>query len=277
MGVLRKPIFIDVPLGEQLLERMIISRQQVPTNASCTVCRQTEPGAHSSWCTGAVKTYLEWSAKNHAWNPIDERSVFEYDGNFYSNVRLVDFRTMYSHCWRTYEKQESPECIKGHINPWIPVAEYGVPEPLVKLIDLDSMVEYSSRSPPQFEFVVGTDQYIAPEAYDGFYSKASDIFAVGVIAYKLICGQFPFPTETFAMQTGVAAAGSSSMRKIRNNLECFEIDWTRKPWQDESQAREFTMWLLQVEAKDRPTVSQALNHDFLAHSGLTPTLPHLPQ
>lgn len=49
------------------------------------------------------------------------------------------------------------------------------------------MEEWNS-SGPKGRHVLGTDQYIAPEAYEGKYSPASDIFAVGVIAYKMLTG-----------------------------------------------------------------------------------------
>jgi len=51
----------------------------------------------------------------------------------------------------------------------------------------------------------GTPAYMAPELYLGFpASKASDLYAVGVIAYELFAGQSPFTGESFsALQKAV--------------------------------------------------------------------------
>jgi serine/threonine protein kinase len=43
--------------------------------------------------------------------------------------------------------------------------------------------------------VAGTPHYMAPEQFEGHVSAASDIFALGVIAYELVCGCKPFPAE----------------------------------------------------------------------------------
>jgi len=52
----------------------------------------------------------------------------------------------------------------------------------VKIIDYDTMGAWPPSGPLSAD-VLGTDQYIAPEAYAGKYSPLSDIFAIGVIAY----------------------------------------------------------------------------------------------
>ena len=35
--------------------------------------------------------------------------------------------------------------------------------------------------------IMGTDQYIAPESYCGYYSEASDVFAIGIILPFFFC------------------------------------------------------------------------------------------
>lgn len=147
------------------------------------------------------------------------------------------------------------------------------PQPIVKLIDFDTVVRYDSSSPQVARSVVGTDQYIAPEAYAGQYSPASDMFSVGVMAYKLICGKLPFTKSMFEAKPGEFYVGSASMIEIRQNLLKFQIDWSREPWQAEPEARDFTKWLLQSIPAYRPTASEALEHVFLAQSGLPAALP----
>merc|ERR1712070_898087 len=52
----------------------------------------------------------------------------------------------------------------------------------VKLIDFDTLQTFDSTSTAKD--VRGTCQYIAPDVYAGRCSPASDIFAVGVLAYR---------------------------------------------------------------------------------------------
>lgn len=43
--------------------------------------------------------------------------------------------------------------------------------------------------------IVGTDAYMAPEAFEGKRSVQTDIWSVGVVFYQLLSGRFPFPQE----------------------------------------------------------------------------------
>src|SRR4029453_13564188 len=44
--------------------------------------------------------------------------------------------------------------------------------------------------------VIGTDAYMAPEAFDGKRTVETDIWSVGVVFYQLLKGELPFPQET---------------------------------------------------------------------------------
>ena len=48
---------------------------------------------------------------------------------------------------------------------------------VLKVIDFDTVEEYGDDT--RVYDVMGTDQYIAPESYYGYYTTASDIFALG--------------------------------------------------------------------------------------------------
>eukprot|EP00392_Amoebophrya_sp_AT5.2_P007063 g7077.t1 len=74
--------------------------------------------------------------------------------------------------------------------------------------------------------VMGTDQYIAPESYYGYYTTASDIFALGVMLYKLCTGSFPFLDEIFDDEAGQNYVGHPKMRQIRGKLRLAKIDFT---------------------------------------------------
>merc|ERR1711977_192556 len=62
------------------------------------------------------------------------------------------------------------------------------------------------------------------EAYAGKYSPLSDIFAVGVIAYKMMGGKFPFAEDIFE-GGGANWAGSPQMAVIRQRLKVSTIEY----------------------------------------------------
>jgi predicted ATPase/Tfp pilus assembly protein PilF len=41
--------------------------------------------------------------------------------------------------------------------------------------------------------ITGTPSYMAPEAFTGDYSRASDLWAIGAMLYEMLSGQLPFP------------------------------------------------------------------------------------
>merc|ERR1719436_2096930 len=108
-------------------------------------------------------------------------------------------------------------------------------DPTVKLIDFDTAMSWEPDS-PKAKTVLGTDQYISGEAYAGKYSPASDMFAVGVIAYKLITGMFPFNGKMFDDEAGENWVGSPKMKQIQDRVRRFHIDWTLPPFPSEPQA-----------------------------------------
>jgi serine/threonine protein kinase len=111
--------------------------------------------------------------------------------------------------------------------------------------------------------VKGTDQYIAPEAYAGQCSSASDMFAVGVICYTLLAGSYPFDPNMFDDKPGENISGSPKMEKIRRRVELERIDWNVKAFTSTAAVRSFAMALLSKRSVDRLTATQALKHSWL--------------
>jgi len=137
----------------------------------------------------------------------------------------------------------------------------------VKIIDFDTVEDWCPKS-PKATTVLGTDQYIAPEAYDGNYSPASDIFAVGVIAYYLLTGYFPFDDEIFDDQPGQNRAGSPKMREIRKKLtsQCVDMEWADLGFMGHKErilAQHLLGRMLSVDELSRPTAREALNDPWL--------------
>jgi len=144
----------------------------------------------------------------------------------------------------------------------------GCASPVVKLIDFDTVEEWSPKAAqtpggrPR-QSIVGTDQYISQEAYAGNYSPASDVFALGVIAYRLLTGRFPFNSAMFDDEVGENWVGSPKMKEIQDRLKRFEINWQLAPLPVEPLACELIRAMLSVNEQDRPSASEALRHEWM--------------
>mmetsp|Transcript_45421 Transcript_45421/g.98878 ORF Transcript_45421/g.98878 Transcript_45421/m.98878 type:complete len:338 (+) Transcript_45421:81-1094(+) len=133
----------------------------------------------------------------------------------------------------------------------------------VKLIDFDTCLEYEPKS-PRAKHVVGTLGYLAPEALQGDYSPASDLWSVGVILYILMTGDMPFDQEVFGEQLRDTRCGSATMNSIYYKLQHAKIDFECEPWPSFPQARDLCQQLLAFQPEDRsPSARAALNHPWL--------------
>mmetsp|Transcript_144597 Transcript_144597/g.262930 ORF Transcript_144597/g.262930 Transcript_144597/m.262930 type:complete len:470 (-) Transcript_144597:105-1514(-) len=132
----------------------------------------------------------------------------------------------------------------------------------VKLIDFDTLTAWAPKGPPEQD-VLGTDQYIAPEAYQGVYSPASDMFAIGVLAYRLLTSDFPFDNEIFDDEPGDNWVGAPQMEAICKTLRQVDISWDYKVFQKDPGALEFCQKALAMDPARRPTALQALAHPWL--------------
>jgi len=111
---------------------------------------------------------------------------------------------------------------------------------------------------------MGTNQYIAPETYEGIYSPASDIFAAGVVGYWLLAGRPPFDPGIFDEAAGEHGARSPEMVEIQRKLKCAKVAWDDE---DFGTGIESVASLLQSMLSNdpgmRPTATEALAHPFL--------------
>lgn len=140
---------------------------------------------------------------------------------------------------------------------------------VVKLIDFDTVENYSPQKQKTAKVVLGTDMYIAQEAYAGHYSPASDIFSIGVIAYKLLTGKFPYTDACFEGEGGDPlkcdnTVGSPSMRQTQEALKKHPINWDRPPFDHDKEAMELCKWMMATPCEDRPTAQQASEHPWFA-------------
>jgi len=139
----------------------------------------------------------------------------------------------------------------------------------VKLIDFDTVEDWEPTS-PKAKDVLGTDGYIAPEAYLGDYSPASDIYSIGVVMYKLLTGRFP-SRDIFDDKPGENWVGSPAMKRIHERLKMEKINFTRPPLDRCPEAAELCARMLAFEATERPSAEEALKHAwFLVKSDALP-------
>jgi serine/threonine protein kinase len=113
---------------------------------------------------------------------------------------------------------------------------------------------------------VGTDGYIAPEAYLGDVNPKSDIFSTGVVMYVLITGRFPFDDEIFDDQPGENYVGSPKMAEINAKLNKFKVRFGRS-WDPFPEAKAFCQLMMDLDPNRRPSAIQALAHPWMAAGG----------
>lgn len=68
----------------------------------------------------------------------------------------------------------------------------------LKLLDFGLAVAHEVNTRDPDEDAVGTLAYMAPEVLQGgSYSEAADLYAIGVMAYEMFSGSYPFPKHDF--------------------------------------------------------------------------------
>lgn len=139
----------------------------------------------------------------------------------------------------------------------------------VKVIDFDTLESWSPAGSTAKD-VVGTDQYISQEAYAGKYSPLSDIFACGVILYRLLTGKFPFHDDMFDDEAGENWVGSPKMAQIRRRLKVAKVDFSKEVFQEHQDATDLVMRMLAYQENQRPTASAALEHPWFQDSKAAP-------
>eukprot|EP00927_Polykrikos_kofoidii_P039703 TRINITY_DN34035_c0_g2_i4.p1 TRINITY_DN34035_c0_g2~~TRINITY_DN34035_c0_g2_i4.p1 ORF type:complete len:368 (-),score=59.33 TRINITY_DN34035_c0_g2_i4:32-1135(-) len=140
----------------------------------------------------------------------------------------------------------------------------------LKVIDFDTVIARANM-PPRAAEVLGTNQYIPPEAYAGEYSPSSDMFSVGVIAYRLLTGDFPFSDTIFDDMPLDNWVGSVKMRQIQRRIRSAEIDWDYEVFETHPDALEITQKMLSVKSNLRPTAAEALAHRWFVGDSRTRT------
>jgi len=138
-----------------------------------------------------------------------------------------------------------------------------------KLIDFDTVQDWEPTS-PKAKDVLGTDGYIAPEAYTGEYSPASDIYCVGVIMYKLLTGRSPSRSDIFDDKPGENWVGSPAMKRIQDRLRKETVDFARPPLNRSPEAQRLVRSMMAFDPNERPTAAEALESRWFHFVGDEP-------
>lgn len=99
--------------------------------------------------------------------------------------------------------------------------------------------------------MLGTPVYIAPEIARGVqYGAAADMYAMGVMLYRMLSGWYPFDGEDEENTLKLAVDG--------------KLEWRSSLWSDVSEdCKEFVKTLLSTNASLRYTAEEALQHPWL--------------
>jgi serine/threonine protein kinase len=135
----------------------------------------------------------------------------------------------------------------------------------VKIIDFDFTEEWEPNS-PKSRSIVGTDGYIAPEAYLGDVCQKGDVYSVGVILFLLIAGKYPYDDSIFDDTPNENYTGSPKMQEIYDKMRAFKVRWG-SAWDSLPLAMEFCKWLMAFDVEKRPTAEQALGHPWITGKG----------
>eukprot|EP00029_Vermamoeba_vermiformis_P011494 TRINITY_DN6333_c0_g1_i1.p2 TRINITY_DN6333_c0_g1~~TRINITY_DN6333_c0_g1_i1.p2 ORF type:complete len:230 (+),score=110.34 TRINITY_DN6333_c0_g1_i1:1714-2403(+) len=110
----------------------------------------------------------------------------------------------------------------------------------------------------------GTPQYVAPEilteADNDGYSKACDLWSLGVILYIMLVGYPPF--------------NETKSKSLFEQIKTADFDYDKEFWSKISdEVKDFIVHLLTVDPNKRYTVKQALEHPWMKGEKMTSVSP----
>mmetsp|Transcript_611 Transcript_611/g.1040 ORF Transcript_611/g.1040 Transcript_611/m.1040 type:complete len:486 (-) Transcript_611:2593-4050(-) len=119
----------------------------------------------------------------------------------------------------------------------------------LKLIDFGLANKFGLINRNEFDSVVGTPYYVAPEVLCGNYGSKCDVWSAGVIFYMLLCGEPPFMAQ--------------SHKEVFNKILHKEPKLTDNHWKSVSpEAKRLVGLMLMKNPLERPTAKDLLNSDW---------------
>lgn len=131
-------------------------------------------------------------------------------------------------------------------------------DPKIKLIDF-GLSKYLKFGEVQRE-AVGTPYTVAPEVLRGRYDEKCDIWAIGVIAHLLLCGDPPF-----------GGCDGESLGEVRDNIMRGDVALEGEVWDGVSSlAKGFVRRMLVADPDMRPTAREAQEDPWIMEVVLAP-------
>jgi len=133
---------------------------------------------------------------------------------------------------------------------------------LLQLIDFGEAVALNDMDADWYQPRGAHLSCVAPEvmAHDQTLDATSDLWSLGVIAYRVLSGTFPFGTAN----THDTSVLLQSMRDKLSSDSDKELLFSGFVWNDMSDtAKDFLSQLLQLRPEQRPTPHQALTHPWM--------------
>ncbi|CAM9938099.1 unnamed protein product, partial [Phaeothamnion confervicola] len=95
---------------------------------------------------------------------------------------------------------------------------------------------------------------MSPEVIKGRHNPyAADMWSIGIIAYTLLVGSFPFMADT--------------LEQLQNKIQFGKLSMDGEEWEDiSSDAKDFIRRLLTKDPDRRMTAVEALQHPWVASS-----------
>jgi serine/threonine protein kinase len=124
---------------------------------------------------------------------------------------------------------------------------------------------YIQRGDIEAAAIRGTNGYMSPEVIvDGYYTKAADVFATGVVLYILLCGYPPFYSRS---------TRQTFLKTVRGIYRIEGPEWDTVS----DEAKDLMKRMLAVDPADRITTEEILQHPWiLSATGAAPTISTVP-
>jgi len=124
------------------------------------------------------------------------------------------------------------------------------PDADIKIIDFGLSAKSMQKDAAAIDNHIGAIYSMAPQVFEGLYDLKDDVWAIGVITFMLLSGQFPF-------------FGKNRSIVIDKILQC-DFNFHNERWVKVSNAAVgFVSCLLEHSPQKRPTALQAMHHPFL--------------
>jgi aurora kinase len=185
------------------------------------------------WDKERIYLILEYCAGGQLFDLLREKQCFS-EPKAADYVKQVAQALRYCHSHKVIHRDIKPENLLLGFNNQLKIADFG----------------WSVHAPSsKRETLCGTPDYIPPEMISGeTHDHSADLWALGVLAYELICGDAPF----FAEKGGVNA----TYARIK------KVD-LRFPSYVSQDARNLICGLLRRRPEDRLSVDRVLNHPWI--------------